>query len=170
MTGPTGAAWYRASHRAIAPGSRPSLRVNRDPTAPTTQWARPSPSRSRSWYTGSIPVQSARGSSPTTWGGASRRSTRAWRRRPGRGGSRPRGMDAGLADLLPGVFQGVDDAGMAAAGDDHQALLGVEHQGHVLGHVVLDLPSVRVSDRALEAPVPLGIGAQDRAGQPGARV
>ena len=45
------------THRASAPGSSPSRAVNRAPTAPTQQFARLSPSRWRSWYTGSIPVR-----------------------------------------------------------------------------------------------------------------
>ena len=72
-----------------------------------------------------------------------------------------------LADRLAGVLEGVDDPGVAAARDDHQPSRGVEDQGHVLGDGILDEAAGRL-DLALAAPVPLGMRAGHRPGQPGA--
>jgi hypothetical protein len=47
--GAAGLLGWRLSYRASGPGSSPPRRVNRDPTAPTLQFARLSPSRWRSW-------------------------------------------------------------------------------------------------------------------------
>ena len=76
------------------------------------------------------------------------------------------GVHPALANFLPGVLERVNDSGVPAAGDDHQALVAVDDERHVLGDVVLDHRAVVFSDHALHAPVSFRVRARDRPGQP----
>ena len=78
-------------------------------------------------------------------------------------------MDGRLADRVSGVFEGVDDAGMAASGEDDEAGFGVKDEGHIFGDGVFDL-AFGGDDAAGSAPVSFRVFAGDRAGEPDAGV
>ena len=137
---------------------------------PRRRRRRPRFSRRRSSYTASTPVQWA----PSKFASSMSRSFAAVQSSVAASASKrwkppSAGVHMDRPHPLACIFQGVDDARMAAAGDQHQPLVRVEHQRHVLGDVILGQPSVRLSDRALEGPVALGVSPRDRSGQPGPR-
>ena len=73
------------------------------------------------------------------------------------------------AQLGASVLDHVDHAGMPAAGEQHQALRGLDHHRHVFGQIVFGSLTRCVAKLAAATPVALRMFAGHRTGEPDAR-
>ena len=48
------------------------------------------------------------------------------------------GVHAGRTHALPGVLEGIDDSRVSTAGNEHESLIAIDHERHILRNVVFD--------------------------------